>query len=77
MSEYLPAIVVAAAALFALALLAARAVGRARRLGNLARAYQRQLAAESALLAHRTGSVRSELARHARRTHRRTPRTMR
>lgn len=77
MSQYLPAVVAAAAGVLALALLVAYAAAQIRRFAALARAYRRQLAAESALLAHRADGLRAELARSRRRTPAATPRTIR
>jgi Tfp pilus assembly protein PilX len=76
MSSYLPAIVIAVVALLALALLVTRTVVTVRRFTTLYRAYQRQLAAESALLAHRQAGLRTELAHRGARARQGTPRTM-
>ncbi len=77
MSSYLPAIVIAVVALLGLALLAVRTVVLVRRFATLARAYQRQLAAESAALEHRRMELMAELARRTGRKHHSAPRTMR
>ena len=77
MSSYLPAIVIAVLALLALGLLVVRTVATARRFGVLARAYQRQLAAESAMLEHRRAELLAELSSRRGRTRRGARRTMR
>jgi hypothetical protein len=63
-SPYLPALVVAAAALIMLVALVVRAVVLVRRFATLASAYRRQLTAESALLEQRRSGLLAELARH-------------
>ena len=68
MSWFLPAIVLAAVDLLALVAIVLRAVALVRRFGVLASAYQRQLAAESALLEHRRAELLAELARRGGRT---------
>jgi hypothetical protein len=61
-SPYLPALVIAAVALLALALLVVRAFALGRRFGVLAAAYRRHLAAESERLRRRRAELVAELA---------------
>lgn len=77
MSPYLTAVVIAGLALLVLLLLVVRAVALVRRFGELANAYRRQLAAESARLEHRRAELQAELASRRGRTRRSAPRTMR